>query len=204
MLMLLNFGIRWLVYSKIEAMIRMLDPREQHTGKHSKRVRELAVALAQELGLSTEEQENIARGAFLHDIGKIAIPDNILLKPGPLTVEEWVIMKTHPQAGYDILRSSQYFQAPAQVVYQHHEHWDGSGYPQALSGKEICLGARVFSVIDAYDAMRGDRCYRDAIPPNEAAQEIIVNAGKQFDPEVVEAFLRCQPEIDHIIDNVEE
>ncbi|NQU38568.1 MAG: diguanylate cyclase [Lentisphaerae bacterium] len=101
----------------LDALVRMLDARELYTGKHSKRVRELAVALAQELGLSAEDQENVARGAFLHDIGKISIPDHILLKPGPLTEEEWTIMKTHPQAGYDILRSSQYFQAPAQVVY---------------------------------------------------------------------------------------
>ncbi len=183
----------------LDALVRMLDAREEQTGKHSKRVRELAVALAQELGLTSEEQEHVASGAFLHDIGKIAIPDNILLKPGPLTDEEWVIMKTHSQTGYDILRSSQFLQDAAQVVYQHHEHWDGSGYPQRLKGDDICLGARIFAVIDAYDAMRSERVYRKAIPHTEAAAEIVANAGKQFDPNVVEAFQRCQSEMESII-----
>ncbi len=176
----------------LDALVRMLDAREEQTGKHSKRVRELAVALAQELGLTSDEQETVASGAFLHDIGKIAIPDNILLKPGPLTADEWAIMKTHSSTGYDILRSSQFLQATAEVVYQHHEQWDGSGYPQGLKGKDICLGARIFAVIDAYDAMRSERVYREAIPHQAALQEIVDNAGKQFDPDVVDAFKRCQ------------
>ncbi len=183
----------------LDALVRMLDAREEQIGKHSKRVRELAVALAQELGLTNEQQENVASGAFLHDIGKIAIPDNILLKPGPLTDEEWVVMQTHSQTGYDILRSSQYLQDTAQVVYQHHERWDGCGYPQKLKGENICLGARIFAVIDAYDAMRSERVYRKAIPHGEAVEEIVSNAGKQFDPEVVDAFQRCQSEMETII-----
>ncbi|MBT3297213.1 MAG: diguanylate cyclase [Verrucomicrobia bacterium] len=182
----------------LEALVRMLDAREEHTGRHSKHVRELAVALAQEMGVNAEQQETVASGAFLHDIGKIAIPDNILLKPGPLTDEEWAIMKTHSQTGYDILRSSQFLQHTAQVVYQHHEHFDGSGYPQGLSGKDISEGARIFAVIDAYDAMRSERVYRDAIPHAAAVEEIMAHAGTQFDPDVVEAFKRCQAELEHI------
>lgn len=187
----------------LDALVRMLDAREEQTGKHSKRVRELAVALAQELGLTSEEQETVASGAFLHNIGKIAIPDNILLKPGPLTDEEWAIMKTHSQTGYDILRSSQFLQDTAQVVYQHHEHWDGSGYPQGLKEEDICMGARIFAVIDAYDAMRSERVYRKAIPHRDAVEEIVINAGKQFDPQVVEAFQSCQSELETIISSSE-
>ncbi len=188
----------------LDALVRMLDAREEQTGKHSKRVRELAVALAQELGLTSEEQENVATGAFLHDIGKIAVPDNILLKPGPLTDEEWAVMRTHSQTGYDILRSSQFLQDAAQVVHQHHERWDGSGYPQGLEGEDICMGARIFAVIDAYDAMRSERVYRKAIPHAEAVKEIIDNAGKQFDPQVVEAFQHCQSDMESIITASEE
>ena len=182
----------------LEALVRMLDAREEHTGRHSKRVRELAVALAQEMGLTNEQQETVASGAFLHDIGKIAIPDHILLKPGPLTDEEWVIMKTHSQTGYDILRSSQFLQHTAQVVYQHHEHFDGSGYPQGLSGKDISEGARIFAVIDAYYAMRSQRVYRDAIPHTAAVEEVMAHAGTQFDPDVVDAFRERQTEFDEV------
>lgn len=183
----------------LDAMVRMLDARERQTARHSKRVRELAVRLAQEVGLSIEDQETIAQGAFLHDIGKIAIPDNILLKPGPLDANEWRVMKTHSQTGYDILRSSPHLQGVAQIVLEHHEHWDGSGYPQELKAGEICLGARVFGVIDAFDAMRGERVYSDSLSAEETAAEIVRNSGTQFDPEVVKAFVRCQADLEMII-----
>lgn len=183
----------------LDALISMLDAREEQTGRHSKRVRELAVTLAKELGQTSEEQEAIARGAFLHDIGKIAIPDNILLKPGKLTEEEWSIMKTHSQTGYDIVRSSDFLQDAALVIHQHHEHWDGTGYPAGLKGEEICMGARIFAVIDSYDAMRSERVYRGPISHAEAVQEIIAGAGSQFDPDVAAAFKRCDAELDRII-----
>ncbi len=183
----------------LEALVRMLDAREHHTGRHSKRVRELSAALSREMGLSAEMQETVAHGAFLHDIGKIAIPDHILLKPGPLDPDEWARMQQHSETGFEILKSSPYLAEVAQIVRQHHERWDGAGYPLGLKGPDIALGARIFHIVDAYDAMRGNRVYRPSLPPAEAAQEIARNSGTQFDPAAVEAFVRCQDELEAII-----
>lgn len=180
----------------LEAMVAMLDARERSTGQHSLRVRLLAVIMAQELGLSQAEVDDISHGALLHDIGKIAIPDAILLKPGKLTDEEWVIMKQHPDIGYRLLSSSKYLERACEIVRQHQESWDGSGYPLGLRGEEIVLGARIFAVVDAYDAMRSDRVYRKALSVDAAVAEIKRHAGRQFDPAVVDAFLRCQPEME--------
>lgn len=175
----------------LEAMANLLDAREKSTAHHSTRVRDLSVILARELGLSQSELEDLARGALLHDIGKICIPDNILLKPSALTTEEMEIMKTHPEVGYRLLRSSAYLEHVAELVYSHHEHYDGSGYPRGLKGDQIMLSARIFSVIDAYDAMRSDRVYRKAMSVEAAMAEIRRHRGTQFDPLVVDAFLRC-------------
>ena len=183
----------------LEALVAMLDAREHHTGKHSLRVRELAVTLATEMGITGEELENLASGALLHDLGKISIPDAILFRPGPLADDEWEKMKTHSQVGYEILRSSPALRQPAEMVRQHHEHWDGSGYPQGLKGEEIWIGARIFSICDAYDAMRSLRVYRDPLPVSEVITEMERNSGKQFDPAVVEAFLRVQPELERLL-----
>ena len=180
----------------LEAMVAMLDARERSTGQHSLRVRLLAVIMAQELGLSQAEVDDISHGALLHDIGKIGIPDAILLKPGKLTDEEWVIMKQHPDIGYRLLSSSKYLERACEIVRQHQESWDGSGYPLGLRGEEIVLGARIFAVVDAYDAMRSDRVYRKALSVDAAVAEIKRHAGRQFDPAVVDAFLRCQPEME--------
>ncbi len=180
----------------LEAMVAMLDAREKATGQHSVRVRNLSLILGQAIGLSSSDLDDLARGTLLHDIGKIATPDAILLKPGKLTKEEWVLMKTHAQAGYDIIKSSARLAPAAELILSHHEKFDGSGYPRGLTGKEICLGARLFSVIDAYDAMRSVRVYKDPIPATEAVDEVIRCCGTHFDPEVVQVFLTCQPELE--------
>lgn len=175
----------------LEAMAGLLDAREKSTAHHSTRVRDLSVILAREMGLSQTEIEDLARGALLHDIGKICIPDTILLKSGPLTPEEQEVMKTHPEVGYRLLKTSAYLERVSELIYSHHEHFDGSGYPRGLQGEQIMIGARIFSVIDAYDAMRSDRVYRKAMSVDAALAEIKRHRGTQFDPQVVDAFLRC-------------
>ncbi len=186
----------------LEAMVAMLDAREHHTAKHSIRTRSLATILAKQLDMAPKDIKRIATGALLHDIGKIGIPDSVLLKEGPLTDEQWIIMEEHPRIGYDILKTSPYLKGASQIVYQHQEHYDGSGYPQKLKGEEICIGARIFSVIDAYDAMRSARVYRGPINPQDAATEISENSGTQFDPKIVDAFLKCQLELETLFDTV--
>ena len=182
----------------LEAMVQLLDARERSTSEHSLRVRDMAVILARVLHLSESEIEDIAKGALLHDIGKMAIPDAILLKPGKLTDEERSLMKTHASVGYRILRSSSYLEKPAEIVYSHHERWDGSGYPRGLKGDFIPIGARIFSVVDTYDAMRSARVYRGSTSPQEVIAEIVRCVGIQFDPVVVDAFLKCQPAFERI------
>lgn len=182
----------------LQAMARMLDEREHATGLHSSRVRELSFVLGKSMSLHRKELEVLAQGALLHDIGKVSIPDRILLKEGPLTVEEREIMKTHPEVGYNILRTSHYMKDVAELVYSHQERYDGGGYPRGLKGDAICLGARIFAVIDAYDAMRSDRPYRKALSKSMARNEILRCSGTYFDPAVVDAFVRHQDELDAI------
>jgi len=183
----------------LEALVAMLDAREHQTGRHSTRVRDLAVALATEMGIRNEELENIASGALLHDVGKIGIPDSILFRPGPLLPDEWKIMQTHSDIGYRILQSSPQLREAARMVRQHHERFDGTGYPLGLKGSEICIGARVFAVVDAYDAMRSARVYRKPVSAGQAVEEVRRNSGTQFDPEVVKAFLNCHDEMEEIL-----
>ena len=182
----------------LEAMTGLLDAREKDSGMHSKRVRDIAVLLARRLGLAGDQLEAVAHGALLHDIGKIGIPDKVLLKRGSLTPGEWEVMKQHPTIGYKVLRSSEYLSEAAEIVYAHQERYDGSGYPRGLKGEEICLGARIFALVDAFDAMRSDRRYRGSVEKDEALAEIKRFSGKQFDPEIVEVFMRCADEIDDL------
>jgi diguanylate cyclase (GGDEF)-like protein len=182
----------------LEALVAMLDARERQTGRHSLRTRDLAVFLAQHMGVTGEELDAIASGAFLHDIGKIGIPDEILLKSTSLDSAEWEIMRKHVEIGYQVLKNNPQFRGAAAVVRSHHERFDGSGYPQGLKGEAIPLGARIFAVIDSYDSMRSRRTYREPMTCEAATAEIVRCSGAQFDPAVVTAFLECQPELERM------
>jgi diguanylate cyclase (GGDEF)-like protein len=182
----------------LQALAGLLDAREHATGQHSTRVRDLATVMGMAMNLPDAALRKLGQGALLHDIGKIAVPDAILLKAGPLTADEWRIMKTHPVVGYNILKISAYMADVAELIHAHQEKWDGSGYPRGLRGEEIPLNARVFAVVDAYDAMRSLRPYRQPLSPVLAAEEIRRCSGSQFDPAVVGVFIRCQPELEKI------
>ena len=182
----------------LEAMADMLDTREKKTGAHSKRVARMAVVLARKMGASLEELEFIGTGALLHDIGKVGIPDAILLKAGPLTPAEREVMKTHPHLGYNVIKAGPGLEPASEIVLAHQERYDGTGYPRGLKGEEICLGARIFAVVDAYDAIRSDRPYSKGRGPAEALAEIVRNSGTQFDPAVVAALQQCQADIEDV------
>jgi diguanylate cyclase (GGDEF)-like protein/putative nucleotidyltransferase with HDIG domain len=183
----------------LEAFLAMLDARERQTGRHSSRVRHLALVLARQMGLRGEDLDAIRTGALLHDIGKIAIPDKVLFHGGPLSPEEWTIMRTHPEIGYRVLQRSPQLQRAARIVLEHHEQYDGSGYPRKLAGNEICIGARIFCLVDAFDAMRSNRLYREALSAEQADKEILRNSGRQFDPDVVRAFFACRAECEAVL-----
>jgi response regulator RpfG family c-di-GMP phosphodiesterase len=174
----------------LETLGAALDSRDVGTEAHSRRVHGYALATAREHGIGEELMVDLAHGVLLHDIGKIGIPDNILLKPGPLTPEEWVIMRRHPEIGKRLIENIPFLRGAVPVVYCHHERWDGSGYPQGLKGETIPLAARIFSVVDAFDAMTFDRPYSKAVSFEAAKTEIRRCASGHFDPDVVASFLR--------------
>jgi putative nucleotidyltransferase with HDIG domain len=173
------------------ALASSLDVREHDTGLHSLRVANYTLRLARELEITDrDELEATWRGALLHDVGKIGIPDRVLLKPGPLTAEEWKVMRTHPEVGARILSKIEFLRRPAEIVVAHHEWYDGSGYPRGLAAERIPLAARMFAVIDVYDALTTDRSYHLARSYADALQALREGAGTHFDPAVVEAFAR--------------
>lgn len=174
----------------IEGLSLALDLRDRETEGHSRRVMDLTVELAQAMGMGEEELMHIRRGALLHDVGKIGIPDSILHKPSTLTEEEWVIMRKHPQFAYDMLHSIEYLRPALDIPYSHHEKWDGTGYPRGLKGEEIPLTARLFAVADVWDALTSDRPYRAAWTKEQALEYIREQSGKHFDPQVVELFFK--------------
>jgi putative nucleotidyltransferase with HDIG domain len=173
----------------IEGWSRVLDLRDKETEGHSRRVTELTLGLARAMGMSEDELVHVRRGALLHDIGKMGVPDAILLKPGPLDDEEWAIMCRHPVYAYQMLLPIAYLQEALDIPYCHHEKWDGSGYPRGLMGEQIPLAARIFAVVDVWDAMRSDRPYRTGWSAAETREHIRALAGTHFDPEVVRIFL---------------
>jgi PAS domain S-box-containing protein len=174
----------------IEGWVRALDMRDKETEGHSLRVMQLCVNLAAEFEIEGEELIHVRRGALLHDIGKVGVPDHILLKPGKLTDEEWVIMRRHPQLAFDMLSPINYLHPALTIPYCHHEKWDGSGYPRGLKSEEIPLAARIFAIVDVWDALSNDRPYRKAWSKEEILKYIQEQSGTHFDPIVVDAFLR--------------
>ncbi|MGD0612285.1 MAG: HD domain-containing phosphohydrolase [Anaerolineales bacterium] len=174
----------------IEGWSRAMDLRDKETEGHTQRVTELTLRLANSMGFGAEELVHIRRGTLLHDIGKMGVPDDILRKPGPLTDEEWVIMRRHPQLAYDMLAPIFYLRPATDIPYCHHEKWDGTGYPRGLKGEQIPLAARIFAVVDVWDALSSDRPYRKAWPEDKVRPYIQEQAGKHFDPRIVEIFLK--------------
>ena len=173
----------------LEALGDALDLKDAETEGHSKRVTAFTIAIARAMGLPNDHIRVIARGAFLHDIGKMAIPDAILRKPGALNPEEVAIMREHSYRGYQMLKKIPFLQEACDIVYAHQERFDGTGYPRGLKGNEIPLGARMFAVADTLDAIMSDRPYRPAQPLSAARKEIEKWSGRQFDPEVVATFM---------------
>ncbi len=174
--------------SIMQVLCNALDMRDSATQGHSQRVARMAELVAEHMGLSRPEVKRIERAAALHDIGKIGVTDAVLSKPGPLTSEEWVEMRRHPRLGYEIVAGIEALQHTAEIVHSHHEHYDGRGYPRGLKGEEIPIGARIFAVVDSYDAMTSHRPYRRARSHQDAIDEIIRCSGTQFDPAAARAF----------------
>ena len=172
------------------ALVSALDMREKNTRLHSQRVRDFTLILAKRHGIAEEQRKVIGLGALLHDVGKIAVPDHILLKPSELSADEWEEMRKHPQEGYRLLQRIGFLREAAEIVYAHHEHYDGTGYPRRLKGEE---GARLFMVADVFDAVTSERPYHSPMSYNEAAAVIRGNSGNHFDPAVVELFDGIDP-----------
>jgi response regulator RpfG family c-di-GMP phosphodiesterase len=170
-------------------LVAALDAREHETGDHSQRVVRYSLAVARKLGLPAHDLPDLGRGALLHDIGKIGVPDSILLKVSKLSQDEWRVMRRHPEIGHDILKSIAFLEPSAALVLAHQERFDGNGYPRGLAGEAIPIAARIFAIADSYDAMTSDRPYRKALAPEHARAEIARCAGTQFDPRCTEAFL---------------
>jgi putative nucleotidyltransferase with HDIG domain len=181
----------------IEGWAKTLEARDHETLGHSHRVVDLTLKLARAMGIPENELDNVRRGAFLHDIGKLTIPDEILRKPGPLTKEEWEIVKKHPKFAYEFLKDIEFLKNAINIPYCHHEYWDGSGYPRGLKGTQIPLEARIFTVVDVYDAIRSERPYHKARSIEETLQALRKGRGIIYDPEVIDTFLCLMQEKDN-------
>jgi putative two-component system response regulator len=178
----------------LSGWVRALDLRDKETEGHSERVVELAIRLARAAGIEGDDLVHMRRGALLHDIGKLGVPDAILLKPGSLTYEEWIIMHRHPVYAYEWLSPIPYLRMTVDIPYCHHEKWDGTGYPRGLQGEQIPLAARLFAPVDVWDALRSDRPYREAWPKEKTLEHIQNGSGKHFDPAAVKLFLEVMHE----------
>jgi len=174
----------------LEGWARSVELRSGDAEGHTQRLADMTVQLAKIMGVSEDEIINIKRGAVLHDVGKITIPDKILQKAGKLTDNEWVVFKQHPESAYNLLYPIEYLRPALNIPYCHHERWDGTGYPRGLKGEEIPFAARIFTVVDVWDSLRSDRIYRSGWPKEKVIQFIREQAGKGFDPKVVNAFVK--------------
>ena len=174
----------------LKGWVRALDLRCNETGDHSRRVTLLTVELARLMGINEDELVHVRRSALLHDIGKMAVPDSILQKPGPLTEAEWDIIRKHPQSAIEMLEDIEYLRPALVIPSNHHERWDGTGYPHGIKGEEIPLTARIFAVVDVWDALSSDRPYRKAWPYEKIVEHMRQQSGTHFDPKVVELFLQ--------------
>lgn len=176
--------------STIEGWSRALDLRDKETEGHTLRVTEMTVAFARMAGIPESEIVHVKRGALLHDIGKMGVPDSILLKPGKLTEDEWTVMRMHPTYAHELLSPIEYLKPALSIPYYHHEKWDGTGYPQGLKGEQLPLASRLFAVVDVWDALRSDRPYRPGWPEEKVLEYIRAQSGTHFDPMAVESFMR--------------
>ena len=184
----------------LEGWSNALELREQETAGHSRRVVDLTKKIAAKFDIEGDDLAHLERGALLHDIGKMGIPDSVLLKPGSLTEEEWKIMRMHPIHAFNLLTRIDFLKKAIDIPYSHHERWDGSGYPQGLSGKDIPLAARIFAVVDIWDALGSDRPYRNAWPREKILSYIKEISGSQLDPEVVDVFLQIVESSEYLSD----
>jgi putative two-component system response regulator len=182
----------------------MMEGKDSSTMAHLFRVRDYCTMLAREVGVGEVRLRDVQLGAMLHDIGKYRVPDGILTKPGPLTDDEWKVMRRHPEFGADFVKRIPFLAGASEIIQNHHEKYDGSGYPQGLRAEEIPLAARIFSVVDAYDAIVSERCYKPKFSSASAMAEIRRCSGRQFDPVVVDAFERILPKIEESADSLDE
>jgi putative two-component system response regulator len=184
-----NLQLQEAYEATLEGWVRALDLRDKETEGHTQRVTQAAIRLARAVGMEERDLVEVRRGALLHDIGKIGVPDRILLKPGPLTEEEWQIMRLHPSYAYEMLSPISYLRHALDIPYCHHEKWDGTGYPRGLRAEQIPLAARLFAVVDVWDALAHDRPYRAGWPEERVREYILERAGTHFDAQAVRAFV---------------
>jgi len=183
----------------LEGWAHLLEMRDKETEGHSRRVIELTVKLAHELGVDESEMVHIRRGALLHDIGKVAVPDGLLQKPGPLTDEEWVVMRRHPAFAEEALVGIPYLEKAMDIPVYHHENWDGSGYPYRLAGEDIPVAARMFAIVDNWEALLTDRPYREAWPYPRVMDYLRLNSGVKFDPEILPVFFKLVDDLGYYV-----
>jgi len=187
----------------LRVLVSAMDIRHKETGDHSERVMRMATGLARLAGMRGQALRNLRFGALLHDIGKLALPDSVLIKPGPLDPEEMSIMRTHTRVGHDMLRQIEFLRDATDIPFSHHERWDGNGYPRGLRGEMIPLAARVFSVVDVWDALSHPRVYKPAWPQDEVLDYLHKVAGSQLDPQLVKLFLANYDELVALGENEE-
>jgi HD-GYP domain-containing protein (c-di-GMP phosphodiesterase class II) len=189
-LRLSNMELQRAYDATIEAFSNAMGDRDKETFDHMRDVTELSLIMAAQLGVSEDDMVHVQRGAVMHDIGKLGVPDKVLQKEGPLDENEWVLMKKHPENAYNWLKHIEFLQPALDIPYCHHEKWDGTGYPRGLKGEDIPLAARIFAVVDVWQALTSDRIYRKAWSKEKALTHIKSSSGTHFDPRVVEVFVR--------------